>query len=133
MQQACIQPSPMSSTCSTPLSSSFSPSSRPCSATALFCTMVAAGRRQAFVLLAILKVCVCGCVWVCVALTEVSQAGQRSSLQLGVVGEPLTGSERHTLNAVVYQDVVVTFCQVTPIKHTLALDPLRGQIQTRLL
>lgn len=46
IQQASIQPRPMSSTSSFPLFSSSSPSSRPCSATALFCTMVAADRTH---------------------------------------------------------------------------------------
>lgn len=61
---------------------------------------------------------VCMCVCVCV-LTEISQAGQRGGLQLGVTREHLTGSERHPLDTVVHQDVVVTLCEVKPSKHTL--------------
>lgn len=54
VKHSLIQLSSMSSTCPLPLVSSSSPSSRPCSATALFCTMVAANKKD--------KVCVNHCV-----------------------------------------------------------------------
>lgn len=47
------------------------------------------------------------CECVCV-LTEISQAGERGGLQRGVVRESLTGSHGDPLDAVQYQDVVVT-------------------------
>lgn len=47
-------------------------------------------------------------MWV---LTEVSQAGQSSGLQLGVVRESLTGSDCDSVDTIPHQDVVVTLCK----------------------
>lgn len=56
------------------------------------------------------------------ALTEVSQTEESGGLQLGVAWESLAGSHCNPLDAVQYQDVVVTLYKVTQIRRKPGLD-----------
>lgn len=65
-------------------------------------------------------------MWV---LTEVSQAGESSDLQLGVVGESPTGSYGDSVDTVQHQDAVVTRCK-TPQSRIKPAPPFFSTILT---